>query len=318
LNITFVIGSYTDYYTNVSALVSSAIDHGHIVSKYQTIGIPCQYAVPTIPAALPASDLIIFVGSITNNCVQLCDYLSVRGTPYALLDTAVPWIRCEGKGEKCFGSKYDCLNEDGLCFRCVRELYSEAAFTIGTTISNPINRFTKGLNHIPFGPLIPYRMFLGSARCDVRDSKSYLYVGPTCPLKCDKDCKLKRALNNSIKYADIQEKDLIIPAPMMDISDRCSIYDRYQSTLYVPSEIDLLGTFAIESVLCGCELITTDLCTPFTQKYICGTGRSTTYNLVGMYQHFVRVTGSRSKVINSLRHIQSAFWTTVDGLLSKE
>lgn len=315
MHVTLVTNSHTNYYNNISALALGAIENGHTVRKIQLGGHPCILHQPTPTSIdLGSTDLVIFTGPIASDPDTISILMGLSKSRYAIYESSYPWSSCNGRGALCFGGYIDCDNKE--CPRKMREVYSKALCIITTSV--PQYQFLKiDTPRLCIGPPVTVDMYRGDRRINSRITDDYIYVGPTCPISegCKVDgCTIKLALANTLKYVSMQNKNLFVPPPMSTEYERYIYAHMYLHGIYAPVTIDNYGTYAVAAAMCSCDIITNTLCTPYGSDYCKSSCKYSTYNMVGLYQHYLRATCNGSKIVNNIRTLQSTFWKSIKEL----
>jgi hypothetical protein len=170
-----------------------------------------------------------------------------------------------------------------------------------------------GLHHAPnipkvmFGPIVsPHAVYIQD-KSNLNSISKYISVTPADDPEGVDMCK---------EYVEYQECEMSTMPYPLGLAGRSVMYSKHIKAIHIPSRIDYLGTYAIEALLYGCELYTTDKCAPCTQRPILSSCKHNSYKMIGFEEYtFYRIYTTREKLSNTLARIQTAFWKTVEEII---
>lgn len=235
-------------------------------------------------------DLTIYIGG------YLC-----LSKPYILLDPSSRCEWCDSKHSIDGGCYSDCklCNDNVLADSCSKECVG-----IVTTNSSVSTYGAKNLYYgPPVHPMVMYNKYLmgNISRCRT----SYLYVGPHD----------EKSIEYSNRYARKQDRNLVVMPEYCSITDRASYYMTYDDTIYVSPYEDNVCTYAMESLLYRCTLITTCNARVCTDDRVTKRCNTSTYRYTDMYALFYRVSQDRDRLLTYITDTQIKFWEELSELL---
>ena len=279
MNITVVTDSRMANQCHIDAISASAIRNDHLATDIVISPLELHSHVDC--------DLIILVGVDIYHEALVRSLTNDWKIPYAMF---IPYIY-----------------PDDTLFTSVA---SNARFLITSSPQHNV-----GLHHAPnipkiiFGPIVsPHAVYIQD-KSKLNSISNYISVTPADDPDGVEMCE---------EYVEYQECETSTMPYPLGLAGRSVMYGKHIKAIHIPSRIDYLGTYAIEALLYGCELYTTDRCTPCIQRPILSSCKHNSYKMIGFESYlFYRMNTTREKLSNALARMQTEFWKSVGELICK-
>jgi hypothetical protein len=184
---------------------------------------------------------------------------------------------------------------------------SGASFLISTSAAHTTSiKVISDKRVLVFGPVVTPITVSSPHKLVVNSIKDYVVATPgDDPMGIDQ----------CTDYVEYQENTAIrVPYPI-ELAGRVSIYSKYIKSVHIPSRKDYLCTYAMEALLCGCDLHTTEDSLAIVQRPILSACKHSTYKQIGFEEYlFYNISTSREKLANAIDRMHKAFWVEVDKL----